>query len=472
MTETATSTTTKLGSRYARLWTASVISNLGDGVGAIAYPWLASAVTRNAFLIALIAVAQRLPWLVFTLPAGVITDRTDRRKIMVGMDVARAALTLVVAVAVLAGEGSLPAPEVLASGDLDIATNLSVYMVLLVSALLLGFAEVLRDNAAQTILPSIVSADQLERANGNLWGAEMVANSFVGPPIGSALLAIGFAVPFFVDGGSFAVAAALVFLIPGVFRAKGEAKTGKVDWRGEISEGFRWLWKHPVLKPMAISLGILNGLGMMVFATFVLFAQENLDLDTGLLTGVLGDFAERFNFETVGALIFALLMMGGAIGGVLGSVLGSRVAARIGQGPSLVVTIGAGALTSLVTGLAGRWWIVFLMTVIAVFTAVLWNIITVSFRQTIIPDQMLGRVNSVYRFFGWGMMPVGSAIGGLLVAASESVVSRSVALRVPWIVTAIAYILLLAYAGPRLTSEKLGAARQAGVAEKTVLDGG
>ncbi|MGA9595269.1 MAG: MFS transporter, partial [Acidimicrobiia bacterium] len=77
----------RLGAHYWKLWTASVISNLGDGVGQIAYPWLASAVTRNGFLIALIAIAQRLPWLVFTLPAGVITDRVDRRKIMVGMDV-------------------------------------------------------------------------------------------------------------------------------------------------------------------------------------------------------------------------------------------------------------------------------------------------------------------------------------------------------------------------------------------------
>ena len=469
MTDTSTAKP-KLGARYSKLWTASVISNLGDGVGAIAYPWLASAVTRNALLIALIAVAQRLPWLIFTLPAGVITDRVDRRKIMIGMDVVRALLTLFVAVAVLAGEGTLPAPELLASGDVEIATNANVYLVLLLSALLLGFAEVLRDNAAQTILPSIVSAEQLERANGNLWGAEMVANSFVGPPIGSALLAMGFAVPFFVDAGSFSVAAGLVFLIPGMFRASGGAKTGKVDWRGEISEGFRWLWKHPVLRPMAISLGILNGLGMMAFATFVLFAQENLDLDTGLLTGVLGGFADRLNFETVGTLVFALLMMGGAIGGVLGSVFGPRVSRRIGQGPSLIVTIAAGAVTSLVIGLAGRWWVVFVMTVIAVFTAVLWNIITVSFRQTIIPDQMLGRVNSVYRFFGWGMMPIGSAVGGVLVAVSESFVSRSLALRIPWIVTAIGYVALLAYAGPRLTTDTLDAARASGATTKAELD--
>ncbi|MDJ0961599.1 MAG: MFS transporter [Acidimicrobiia bacterium] len=460
----------RLGANYWRLWIASVISNLGDGIGAIAYPWLASAVTRNGFLIALIAVAQRLPWLVFTLPAGVITDRVDRRKIMVAMDVVRAALTLLVAFSVLANEGVLPAPEALASGDVEAATNLTVYLVLLLAALLLGFAEVLRDNSAQTILPAIVEPENLEKANGNLWGAEMVANSFVGPPLGSVLLGVGFAFPFFFDAGSFAVAAALVFLMGGTFRPKGEQRSGPVDWRGEIKEGFNWLWHHSVLRPMAIVLGFLNGLGMMVFATFVLFAQEDLDLSTGLFTGVLGDFAGALGFETVGALVFAILMMGGAIGGILGSVLAPKLTERIGSGPSLALTILSGIVTMVVTGITTRWWIAFLMSVAGVFTSMMWNIITVSFRQTIIPDNLLGRVNSVYRFFGWGMMPIGSAIGGLIVAFSESIVGRSMALRMPFFVAAASYALLFLYAAPRLTTEKLDAAREAGRAEKAVVD--
>ena len=143
----------KLGPRYWRLWGASVISNLGDGVGVIAYPWLASAVTRNALLIALVAVVQRLPWLVFTLPAGVITDRVDRRKIMVAMDVLRAIFTGMLAFAILVEQSSLPAPEDLI-GEIAIGTNWLVYGVLLAAALAMGFAEVLRDNAAQTILPA------------------------------------------------------------------------------------------------------------------------------------------------------------------------------------------------------------------------------------------------------------------------------------------------------------------------------
>jgi MFS family permease len=462
---------TPLGRNYWRLWFASVSSNLGDGVAAIAYPWLASAVTRNGFLIALIAVAQRLPWLVFTLPAGVITDRVDRRKIMVAMDVVRALLTLVVAVSVLANEGRLPAPEALTNGAIEITTNGTIYIVLLLAALLLGFAEVLRDNSAQTILPAIVEPEQLEKANGSLWGAEMVANSFAGPPLGSVLLGLGFAVPFFFDAGTFAVAAGLVFLMVGAFRPKGERRAGPVDWKTEIKEGFTWLWHHEVLRPMAIVLGLLNGLGMMVFATFVLFAQEDLDLSSGLFTGVLGRFADALNFETVGALVFAILMMGGALGGILGSVLAPRLTARIGSGPSLALTIGSGVVTMVVTGITTRWWVAFLMTVVGTFTAILWNIITVSFRQTIIPDNLLGRVNSVYRFFGWGMMPIGSAVGGIIVTVSESFTSRGVALRMPFFVAAASYALVFLYAAPRLTTERLQRARDEGVALKAAAEG-
>ena len=458
---------TKLGGRYWRLWAASVTSNLGDGIAAIAYPWLASAVTRNPLLIALVAVAQRLPWLVFTLPAGVITDRVDRRKLMVAMDVARFAVTIFVAGAVLANESRLPTPEVLASG-VDVATNLAVYLVLVFAALLLGFAEVLRDNSAQTILPALVEPDQLEKANGNLWGAEMVMNSFVGPPVGSALLAVGFALPFFVDGGTFFVAAALVFLIAGQYRAQGEAadKPKEIAWRAEISEGFRWLWHHPVLRPLAIILGFLNGLGMMLFATFVLFAQENLDLETGLFTGVLGDLGDSLGFESIGALTFALLMMSGALGGVIGAAFASRISKRLGSGPSLWVTIVGGAVTSLIIGLASRWWVVFLAFAVGTVTAVLWNVITVSLRQTIIPDPLLGRVNSVYRFFGWGMMPIGSALGGAIVAVGEPIVGRSAALRLPYFFVTIVYLLLMIYAAPRLTTEKMEEARAGGAAAK------
>jgi MFS family permease len=462
----------KLGANYWRLWFASVTSNLGDGIAVIAYPWLASAVTRDPLLISLIAVAQRLPWLLFTLPAGVITDRVDRRKLMVSMDVIRTFITLIVAATVVGSIDSLPSPADVANGVVS-EGNLTVYFVLMGAALLFGMAEVLRDNAAQTFLPAIVEPDGLEKANGNLWGAEMVANSFVGPPLGSLLLGVGFALPFFIDAGTFAVAAALVFVISGDFknRQKTKAQSGtKIDWSGEIKEGFGWLWRHPVLRPMAIILGLLNGLGMMTLATFILFAQENLDLETGLFTGSLQPVAEFFGADTVAAFVFSILMMSLAVGGVVGSVLAAKISTKLGSGTSLYVSIVIWAVTSFVIGAATRWWVVALWFAFSTVFMILWNIITVSYRQTIIPDALLGRVNSVYRFFGWGMMPIGSLLGGAVVAIAGIWVDRSTALRWPFFVAGIIYVGVFIYAVPRLTTAKMEATRAEGIAAKEAFD--
>ncbi len=437
----------RLGANYWRLWSASVVSNLGDGVAMVAYPWLASAITRNAVLIALIAVVQRLPWLLFTLPAGVITDRVDRRKLMLSMNVLRTIITVVVAIVVFGQSSTLPAPDEI-TGGMDVATNWILYLTLVVSALFFGMAEVLYDNAAQTILPAIVEPEGLERANGNLWGAEMVMNSFIGPPLGSVLIGVAFALPFLFDAGSFAISAALLLLVTGTFRVDRDENEleAKVDWLEEIKEGITWLWRHPLLRPMAIILGFLNALGSVVFATFVLFAQE-----------ILG----------VTAFLFAVLGAAGAIGGVLGSVLAPRISKAIGSGTSLYLTFVAAIVTTAVIGFTSNWIVAFVNFAIFSFFGVLWNVITVSLRQTIIPDHLLGRVNSVYRFFAWGMIPIGLGVGGLLVSGIvRAGGSRDLALRMPWFLTAVAYVLLFIYAAPKLTTARIEAARAEGVAAK------
>ena len=296
----------KLGSAYAKLFSASTISNLGDGIGVIAYPWLASAVTRDGFLIALVVVVQRLPWLFFSLPAGVITDRSDRRTLMIQANWARAVLTVGVAIAVLTQQGSLLSPDEI---DANAAPeeNLLIYGVVLLTTLLLGTAEVLYDNAAQTFMPAVVPAEHLEKANGRLWSAETVANTFLGPPLGAALLAIAFAVPFFVDAFSFALSAVLVTLIrPGsMLRSTGPKSTAQeTTWKEELKEGFGWLWSHDLFRPMAVILGMLNMLGTLAMATFVLYGQE-----------VLGTSPTEF----------ALLSTGGAVGGVIGGWSGSKL---------------------------------------------------------------------------------------------------------------------------------------------------
>ena len=164
-----------LGSSFHKLFGATVVSNLGDGMATVAYPWLASAITRNPLLVASVMVAQRLPWLVFSLPAGVITDRVDRRKAMLSMDVIRGLITLGVAFAVLGAQGTLPGPDEL---DTVVGTRTGLYVLVLIATVLLGMAEVLRDNSAQTILPNIVEPEQLEKANGRMWSVEGIMNIF------------------------------------------------------------------------------------------------------------------------------------------------------------------------------------------------------------------------------------------------------------------------------------------------------
>ena len=428
-----------LGPSYRRLFGASTISNLGDGVGVIAYPWLASAITRNPLLIALVAVVQRLPWLLFTLPAGVITDRTDRRRLMVGANAVRAVLTAGVAVAVLARQGVLPSPD-----DVDqvVGTEWLLYVVILIATLLLGMCEVLYDNSAQTFMPAIVEAGDLERANGRLYSAELVANQFVGPPLASLLLAVGFALPIILDAGTFAVSAGLIFAIAASPRAVDAGPpVERQPWRAEMTEGFRWLWHHDLLRTLAITLGLLNLLAQVSGGIIVLYGQE-----------VLG----------TSVLEFAIFSTAAAVGGVVGGWTASAVSKRIGSGPSLGTCLWGGALCSIGIGFASTWPLAAVLLFVTVFTAVLWNVITVSLRQTIIPDRLLGRVNSVYRFFGWGAIPIGGLIGGVMVAVLDGPLSRENALRAPWIVAGVAQLALAAVVGRQLTSERIDSARAAG----------
>lgn len=440
----------RLGGNYFKLFSASTISNIGDGIGLIAYPWLASAITRNPLLIALVAVVQRLPWLLFSLPAGVITDRYDRRILMVWANAVRAGVTLVVAFVVLARQDALPLPDSVADATTAITTDSSLYLLVLLATLLLGIGEVLYDNSAQTFMPSIVHPDNLEKANGRLWSVEQVANTFAGPPLAALLIAVSFSLPFFVDAATFVGSALLIAWIRRPAPTSEQLAARMADrrpWKAELAEGFRWLWNHDLLRSLAIVLGLLNMLSTLSMATFVLFGQEVLDTTP---------------------TEFAILGTGGAVGGIVGGWTASNIAKRIGAGPSLAITLLGGGAIMIVIGFMSWWPAVWLMLSLFMFTAVLWNVITVSFRQTVIPDQLLGRVNSVYRFFAWGMMPIGAALGGLVVVVSELHWSRDVAQRMPWFVAGVLTTAVFTYAGPRLTTAKFAEARAEALARTGV----
>lgn len=427
-------------SGYWRLFGASAISNLGDGMGTIAYPWLASALTRNPLLIALVVAAQRLPWLVLSLPAGVITDRVDRRRLIVRMDIVRGAVTAAIALGVLWRQGSLPDPTDVTA---VITTDVVLYPALLLATLLMGSAEVLRDNSAQTLMPALVDASGLEKANGRMWAAEATANQFIGPPLGSLLLGVAFALPFFVDAVTFFVAAALIATIPGVFRAAVDdtAPLTRNPWHVDIRDGIRWLRANPVLWPMAIVLGIMNGADALAGATLVIFAQEVL---------------------SVGPFLFALIGAGGAIGSIVGGWFVPALSRRFGGGAVLSGAVSGLGLCALAIATAQVWPVVMIAFSFTAMFGIGWNVVTVSLRQSVIPDHLLGRVNSVYRFLAWGSIPIGAALGGALVGILDGPLDRTTALRWPWFVSVAIHVVLLVVVRRRLSTAALESLRATG----------
>lgn len=433
----------RLGANYWKLFSASTLTNLGDGLMSVAVVWLASSLTRDPLWITVVGLATRLPWLLFSLPAGVITDRYDRRYLVAAMDVVRFAVIAAFAVVLFFHQQGLPTPEELAGGAPAPAQGTLLLLALTTMALVLGCAEVLRDNTAQTLLPAVVDKRLLEKANGRMWGAETAMNNFAGPPLAGFLVAIALAIPFGANAALLAVGAVLIFSLKGDFRPSGGAvqRSARIQWRAEIGAGFMWLWRHSLLRALALLLGASNLAGAVQMALFVLFAQDVLGLFDGWQYG--------------------LLLTGVATGAIIGSLTAERIAAVLGEGRSLVAAIIVFALGYVAIGLSSLALVVWAISVLIGLMIVLWNVITVSLRQRIIPDHLLGRVNSVYRFFGWGTLSIGTLLGGLLVTWLEPSLGREWALRAPFLIAGVLSALLLPYAWTRVNATTIGVAKAA-----------
>jgi MFS family permease len=401
---------------FRRLLGASALANLGDGVRAAGLPLLAATLTRDPVAFSAVAVAGSLPWLLLSLPAGVLVDRIDRRRLMVGANVWRGAVLGVLGLAVASGRAGV--------------------LTLVLAALALGAGEVVFDNAAQTILPAIVAVETLESANGRLYAVELTANQFVGPPLGGLLFALGAALPILLDAGLLLVAA---LLLTGVVpRASPDVAAPSVPQREPflvaLREGLRWLRAHRLLRTLALLLAVMNGTASMAFATFALFS-----VGEGSVLGL-------------GAFGFSLLLTAASAGSLLATLVADRLVLAFGRGRVLWTTLIGAVLVPLTIGSTSRVAVVAAASVVFGFTGVVWNVVTVSLRQTIIPSRLLGRVNSVYRFLGWGAMPIGAAIGGLVAGAYG--------LRAPWFVAATVCLVALVPAVPIVRTAVIEAARR------------
>jgi MFS family permease len=388
------------------------VSNLGDGVRLTALPLMAATITRDPARIAAIDFASRLPWFLFALLAGAVVDRVDRRLAMGVSNLVRAVLVGLLAVGIASGNTTL--------------------FLLYAVAFLLGCAETIFDNASQAIMPALVRKDQLERANSRIFAAELIANEFAGPPLGAFLFVAAASSPFFLDSGSFLFAALLVLSFTGTFATAREEGAPRTSLRADIKEGVAWLWNHRLLRVLAIMLGTWNGLNTAAFSIFVLFALQILDV---------GEIGYGFLISTL------------VVGSFIGSLTASRISRRLGSGTTLLLQVALGAVASLIIATTSSPVIVGIMFAVEGFSAIVWNVITVSMRQAIIPDRLLGRVNSVYRLLGWGSMPLGAALGGFL--------AEAFGLRAPYFVMAGVLAVMAVVALPIVNNRTIAAARAA-----------
>jgi len=391
---------------YRLLLTAGTLTNLGDGMIVLALPWLATLMSRDPLAIAAVAAAGSMPWLLFALPSGVIIDRTDRRKLIARADLIRAGTVTAIMMLALSEPGS---------GAVWLLTGL---------AFLLGCAEVLRDNAAQTILPAIVAPDDLEAANGQMWSAEQLMGQFIGPPLAGVLIGLGITVPFGVDAAALVLAAGMVWLITLPPQLAAPARF----WPSLI-EGISWMRNDRLLFRLAVTLGMVNFLFSMATTVIILFSQETLGLSA----------AEH-----------GFLLSVAAIGAVAGSLGAPFITKRIGAQAALSLSFLIWGTSYAAIAVSSSALVVGAAMALFMAASMVWNVITVSWRQRRIPTALLGRVNSIYRFFGWGSMPLGAIAAGVLVSLIETEAGREMALRGPFTLAAAGYFALLVYARLRL----------------------
>jgi MFS family permease len=418
-----------LGTRFQKVWTASAISLTGDGLVLSALPLLIATTTSSAALIAGLEVARGLPWLLFGLLGGVVADRLDRRRVMALVDSLRC-----VAVGLLA----------VAAWHHDASVGL-IWLV----AFLLGSGEVFFDNAAQSILPSLVDVDQIERANARFSVTENVARDLAGPAVGAFLFARAASLPFALDSASFLAASLIVFTLSGTYRARGggqprvrpetrrardqeraRRRREEPSIRADLQEGWRFLHGHDLLRSLLVLGCAYNFLVVGAEAINVVFVLRVLHSSKSA---------------------YGLILTSAAIGGIGAGLIADRVIKRFGPGGTLLTVFPMASIAGLAAGTTNNVVVFAVAMAIALGCGTFANIVTISLRQTLVPDALLGRVNSLFR--------VGFATAAPLGALAAGQLADLISLRTPLIVMGVGCGLLAVAAGPLVNNAAIEHAR-------------
>ncbi|SDH78331.1 Predicted arabinose efflux permease, MFS family [Actinokineospora alba] len=387
--------TKRLGADFGKLWASTATANLGDGIALAAGPLLVSGLTSDPAIVSGAAFVQRLPWLLFSLISGAFVDRVDRRALIISVNVCRAAVIGGLAVTIW-------------TGYVTIAIVYAAFF-------LLGIGETLADNASAAMLPAVVAPDLLPKANARLYALHFVGNMLIAPPVGAAVFVIGAAMPFGINAVMFLLGAAVMATLR--YRPPPAEAVDRRPLRQEIGEGLRWLWRHELLRALAVVLCLMNVAFFAPSAILVLYAKEHLSL------------------PEIG---FGLLLAVMAVGGLIGTGVAARAQKRFGDGTLLRAGMVIETATHFGLALAGDVWVAGATLLVFGIHASIWGVVAMSVRQRVIPDRLRGRVGSVYFLLVIGGASIGSLAGGLI--------ARQWGVTAPMWVAGAAMIVLTAFA--------------------------
>ncbi|GBL21631.1 hypothetical protein EMGBS4_16910 [Acidimicrobiaceae bacterium] len=386
-----------LGRDFRSLWLSVASSCTGDGMFLTAFPLLAALLTRDPVLIAGITITTKLPWLLFSLFTGAISDRRDRRKLMISADISR-----FVIVACLSA---------------TIITDRTSIWVLYICSFLLGTCETLHTNCAQAIIPDIVKPEELLTANARFTSVQVLSAQFVGPSLGVVLFNASSSLPFVADAFAFAGSAALVKSIPDVHAV--EPATTRL--RDDMLDGIRFLRDNAVLRRLTFILAALNFFYFASGALLVLYTSDILHSSN---------------------ITFTALSVGSAFGTILSRFFVSQISDRFGPTKTIGVALWVWAISSVGIAMTSDKYIAVIMFVLMGMGNGLWTIINSTLRQQLTPTRMLGRMNAAFRTVSWGVVPFGAAFGG--------VCARYFGLRGPFIIFAVVMVGYAVFAKPIL----------------------
>lgn len=386
-----------LGADFNRIWNSSLITNLADGVLRLAAPLYAITLTKDPVLISLLSALSLLPWLFFAIPIGALVDRVNRRRALVLGNALRSIIGI-------------------ASAYLIYEEHMTIWL-LLVSVFLIGICEVLVDTTSQALLPQILESKALERANSRLNTSEVIVAQFIGTPLSGVLYASAVSLPFFFSGIGFVIATLIIAILPFQISMKPNSlalKDAQPHLLNEIRFGIEYMYKEKRIYHLVIITTLLGFFFSLSNAIAPLFIIEELNVKPKYL-GIL------------------LAIQG--VGALAGSLWAPRISKRFGRGRALAYNLALASIPIFLIGLVPNVWFFLPLGVVIGATISVWNILLMSVYQSLIPNELFGRIHGARRTIVWGLMPIGSVLGGFIARSG---------LRLPYLVGGLVSLIVVA----------------------------